>query len=145
MPLGLSTSTISPTFLFIIAFAIGLSLEILLIKGSASWLPTIWYSSVSSSSSTYLIDTVVSNRVAGVPIELDYNIYGNNILMIIAAVIFGIGHIGIHLNHYKESVTEKVNIKKKVLKIILIFIGIIVSPSIWKSIAILYCILIDTE
>ena len=28
----------------------------------------------------YLIDTVVSNRVAGVPIELDYNIYGNNIL-----------------------------------------------------------------
>ncbi len=28
----------------------------------------------------YLIDTVVSNRVAGVPLELDYNIYGNNIL-----------------------------------------------------------------
>ena len=28
----------------------------------------------------YLIDTVVSNRVAGVPIELDYNIYENNIL-----------------------------------------------------------------
>lgn len=25
----------------------------------------------------YLIDTVVSNRVAGIPIDLDYNIYGN--------------------------------------------------------------------
>ena len=29
----------------------------------------------------YLIDTVVSNRVAGIPIELDYNIYGNNLLI----------------------------------------------------------------
>lgn len=29
----------------------------------------------------YLIDTVVSNRVAGIPIELNYNIYGNNLLV----------------------------------------------------------------
>lgn len=29
----------------------------------------------------YLIDTVVSNRVAGVPIELNYNVYGNNLLI----------------------------------------------------------------
>ncbi len=29
----------------------------------------------------YLIDTVVSNRVAGIDIELDYNIYGNNLLV----------------------------------------------------------------
>jgi len=29
----------------------------------------------------YLIDTVVSNRVAGIDINLDYNIYGNNILI----------------------------------------------------------------
>ena len=29
----------------------------------------------------YLIDTVVSNRVAGVPIELNYNVYGNNLLV----------------------------------------------------------------
>lgn len=29
-------------------------------------------------------------------------IYGKNLLLIIAAVILGIGHIGIHLNHKKE-------------------------------------------
>lgn len=29
----------------------------------------------------YLIDTVVSNRVSGIPIDLDYNIYGNNLLV----------------------------------------------------------------
>ena len=29
----------------------------------------------------YLIDTVVSNRVAGIPIDLDYNIYGNDLLI----------------------------------------------------------------
>ena len=29
----------------------------------------------------YLIDTVVSNRVAGIPLKLDYNIYGNSLLV----------------------------------------------------------------
>lgn len=29
-------------------------------------------------------------------------IYGKNIPLIISAIILGIGHIGIHLNHYKE-------------------------------------------
>ncbi|MCH5316593.1 MAG: hypothetical protein J1E05_01335 [Eubacterium sp.] len=29
-------------------------------------------------------------------------IYGKNILLIISAIIFGIGHIGIHINHKKE-------------------------------------------
>lgn len=29
-------------------------------------------------------------------------IYGKNFLLIISAIILGIGHIGIHLNHYKE-------------------------------------------
>lgn len=29
-------------------------------------------------------------------------VYGENLLLIIAAVILGIGHIGIHLNHKKE-------------------------------------------
>ena len=29
-------------------------------------------------------------------------IYGNNILLIIATIILGIGHIGIHINHKKE-------------------------------------------
>lgn len=30
-------------------------------------------------------------------------IYGKNILLLISAVILGIGHIGIHINHKKES------------------------------------------
>lgn len=29
----------------------------------------------------YLIDTVVSNRVAGIDIDLNYNVYGNNLLV----------------------------------------------------------------
>lgn len=29
-------------------------------------------------------------------------VYGKNSLLIISAIILGIGHIGIHLNHYKE-------------------------------------------
>jgi len=29
----------------------------------------------------YLIDTVVSNRVAGIPLDLDYNIYGDSLLV----------------------------------------------------------------
>lgn len=29
-------------------------------------------------------------------------IYENNILLIIATIILGIGHIGIHINHKKE-------------------------------------------
>lgn len=53
-------------------------------------------------------------------------VYGNNILLIIATIILGIGHIGIHLNHCKECVTEKVNIKRKILKIILVIIGILI-------------------
>lgn len=30
-------------------------------------------------------------------------IYGKNLFMIISVVILGIGHIGIHFNHQKES------------------------------------------
>ena len=30
-------------------------------------------------------------------------IYGKNIFVIISSIIMGIGHIGIHLNHYKEA------------------------------------------
>ncbi|MCH5296218.1 MAG: hypothetical protein J1E85_00955 [Ruminococcus sp.] len=29
-------------------------------------------------------------------------VYGKNIFLIISAIILGIGHIGIHINHYKE-------------------------------------------
>ena len=35
-------------------------------------------------------------------------IYGKNIFLIFATILFGIGHIGIHLNHKKE-------IKKKII------------------------------
>ncbi len=56
---------ISPTLPFIIAIAIGLSLEILLLDGSASLEPTILYSSISSSS-TYLIFTVVPSDTLSV-------------------------------------------------------------------------------
>ena len=47
-------------------------------------------------------------------------IYASNIFIIIAAIILGIGHIGIHLNHRKEVIEAKVVIsrKKKVVRII---------------------------
>ena len=75
------------------------------------------------------------SSILGVPVAgatlpvfsfLILGIYGSNILLIISTIILGIGHIGIHLNHYKESVTEKISIWKKTMKIIFIFIGIIV-------------------
>lgn len=34
-------------------------------------------------------------------------IYGKNIFLIISAIIFGIGHIGIHINHYNEIKQER--------------------------------------
>lgn len=34
-------------------------------------------------------------------------IYGKNIFLIIATIILGIGHIGIHLGHLKESMEEE--------------------------------------
>lgn len=34
-------------------------------------------------------------------------IYGKNIPLIISAIILGIGHIGIHINHYKEIKQER--------------------------------------
>lgn len=33
-------------------------------------------------------------------------IYGKNIFLIVSTVILGIGHIGIHLNHRKESLQD---------------------------------------
>lgn len=34
-------------------------------------------------------------------------IYGKNIFLIISAIILGIGHIGIHINHYNEIKQER--------------------------------------
>lgn len=51
------------------------------------------------------------NSVLGIPLAgatlpvlafLLLAIYGKNILMVIAVIILGIGHIGIHLGHFKE-------------------------------------------
>ncbi|MEG0176843.1 hypothetical protein [Anaerorhabdus sp.] len=53
------------------------------------------------------------------------SVYGNNILLMIAAIIFRIGHIGIHLNHYKELSSEIVNLKLIILKIIATLITIL--------------------
>ncbi len=53
-------------------------------------------------------------------------VYGNNYLLIISTIILGIGHIGIHLIHYKESVQEKVSILKKIFSVFLALIVIIV-------------------
>lgn len=35
-------------------------------------------------------------------------VYGNNVIMLIAAAILGIGHIGIHRQHYKEVCAKSV-------------------------------------
>ena len=43
-------------------------------------------------------------------------IYGTNILLVISTIILGIGHIGIHLNHYKLFYLEL----KKIVKMVLI-------------------------
>ena len=42
--------------------------------------------------------------IASLPVVAFFllGIYGKNILVIISSIIMGIGHIGIHLNHYKE-------------------------------------------
>ncbi|MBE6138010.1 MAG: hypothetical protein E7176_06415 [Erysipelotrichaceae bacterium] len=55
-------------------------------------------------------------RMLGIPVPgatlpviafLLLGIYGKNIFLIIAVIILGIGHIGIHLNHYKKSLLIK--------------------------------------
>jgi hypothetical protein len=74
----------SPTFKPIIAFAIGDSFDILLAKGSASLLPTIEYSS-SSSSSTYSKVTLVpidTTSVSTLVITTAFSIIASNSLIL---------------------------------------------------------------
>lgn len=73
-----------------------------------------------------LIGIPVAGATLPVLAFLILGIYGNNILLIIATIILGIGHIGIHLNHFKECVDEKAKIWKKVFKIVLVFLGIFI-------------------
>lgn len=79
------------------------------------------------------------NSLVGIPLPgailpvfsfLTLGIYGNNILLIIASVILGIGHIGIHLGHYKKYVNQKVEIWKMMIKFILIGVCIVVLSNI---------------
>ena len=55
MPIGASTSIISPAFFFKTASPTGDSSEILPLSGSASVEPTIWISLVSSSSISLIL------------------------------------------------------------------------------------------
>lgn len=49
-----------------------------------------------------LIGIPVAGAMLPVFAFLLLGVYGKNILLIISAIILGIGHIGIHMNHYKE-------------------------------------------
>lgn len=49
-------------------------------------------------------------------------IYGTNIFLIISSLILGIGHIGIHMQHYKKFDTKKTNLAVKIMKGIMLLI-----------------------
>ena len=58
-------------------------------------------------------------------------VYGSNIWMIIATIILGIGHIGIHKNHYYECHDrKKVKIKKKIIHAVVGMVFILVFGAI---------------
>ena len=65
-------------------------------------------------------------------------IYGSNSLMILTAIILGIGHIGIHKAHAKEAgiIPKKKNIILKILKVLAIIVLVIVFGSITYVIAV---------
>lgn len=107
------------SFLLIIAF-------ILMILYEIYWIRYFRSDKTMKAQYSSILGVPVAGATLPVFTFLILGIYGNNIPLIISTIILGIGHIGIHLNHYKESVTEKISIRKKVLKIIFIFIVIIV-------------------
>lgn len=49
-------------------------------------------------------------------------IYGTNIFLILSSLILGIGHIGIHMQHYKKFDTKKTKLAVKIIKGIAFFI-----------------------
>lgn len=49
-------------------------------------------------------------------------IYGTNIFMIISSIILGIGHIGIHMQHYRKLNIKKTNLVVKIMKVIMLSI-----------------------
>lgn len=54
-----------------------------------------------------LIKIPVAGATLPVLSFLFFGIYKSNIFLIISTIIFGIGHIGICLNHYKKSIPER--------------------------------------
>ena len=50
-----------------------------------------------------LLGIPVTGATLPVAAFLLLGVYGRNIFMIISVIIFGVGHIGIHLNHRKET------------------------------------------
>lgn len=49
-------------------------------------------------------------------------IYGTNIFLIISCLILGVGHIGIHMQHYKKFNSKKTNFAVKIIKGIIFLI-----------------------
>lgn len=54
-----------------------------------------------------LLGIPVAGATLPVTAFLILGIYGKNIPLIISSIILGIGHIGIHINHYKEIKQER--------------------------------------
>lgn len=54
-----------------------------------------------------LLGIPVAGATLPVVVFLLLGIYGKNIFLIISAIILGIGHIGIHINHYNEIKQER--------------------------------------
>lgn len=57
-------------------------------------------------------------------------IYGTNIFMIISSLILGVGHIGIHMQHYKKLNTKKTNLVIKIMKGIMFLIFALVFTTL---------------
>lgn len=57
-------------------------------------------------------------------------IYGTNIFLIISSLILGIGHIGIHMQHYKKLNTKKTNLAVKIMKSIVFLILVLVFATL---------------
>lgn len=85
------------TIILLIAFAFMILYEIY-------WL--IYFKSSKTMKDMYssLLGVPVAGATLPVIAFLLLGIYGKNIFLIIATIVLGIGHIGIHLNHRKECV-----------------------------------------
>ena len=93
---GFNIGGISPWSLWLLgAFALMILYEIYWVR---------YFKSEKTTADFYrsLLGIPVAGASLPVAAFLLLGVYGRNIFMIISAVIFGIGHIGIHLNHRKE-------------------------------------------